>query len=747
MFRELLIEIGCEEMPARWLPLLRRQLGELLGAALDDTRLEWTSPVQVFATPRRLAVSIAAVAPRQRDVEETVTGPPVRAAFGPDGQPTKAAIGFARKYGVRVEDLERMQTKRGEYLGVTRRERGEKAAVALPVVLTQVLRRLTFPKQMNWDARLKDGAETFLFGRPIRWLLFLYDGKVVPYEILRSEAATSAGVRTVKAAAITYGHRIFSRDGTPGRPLRVRSLDAYKKALAANYVVIERDVRRARIARKLVACAKKVGGEVAANAARSMLLDDVPDLVEYPSVVTGTFPEEFLILPDEVLKTTMIHHQHYFPIARNGRLTPHFLAVTNTPRDNVARIARNSERVLIARLRDARFFWDADRKGRLDDRLDRLDTLLFHKKLGSYRQKTERTSALASRIASELLDLDPEAAAAAGRAGLLCKADLATDMVGEFPELQGQMGGVYAREQGEPERVWRAVYHHYLPVGVVATDPPSRTDLGAAAATWAAVALADKLDTLVGLFQAGERPTGSRDPLGLRRQAQGVIRVLIDLPELTGLSARVSLGALLRMAGDLHGQPDEETQARQTSFVRERLRSVLEERGGDVRNVRAVTHQASLDDVCPLDARRKLEVLPEFTGSERFQQLATVFKRVKHIARELGDRPDATVTHRSQDLTELASRLTEPAERALLDELTRRGAAIDTAITTGTDYRGAFGEASQFGLAVDRFFNEVFVMVDDMSLRDARLRLMRRLEETVELLADVSELVPEASGR
>ena len=742
MPRELLLEIGCEEMPASWLPSLTRQLGDRLGTQLDAARLAWRAPAEAHATPRRLVVRIRSVADRQGDLEETVTGPPVTAAFDSDGLPTRAAEGFARKNGVAVEALQRLSTPKGEYLSYLRQQPGEAANTVLPGVLAAVLRSLSFPKKMNWDAELDDGRGSFLFGRPIRWILFLHGTQVVPFEIQRGDQATSDQVKPVVAGAVTYGHRFFSKSGRAGRPIRVRSFADYKRALTANYVVLDREARRARITRKLEACATRVGGRIALETDRSALLNEVPDLVEYPSVVTGTFPEEFLKLPAEVLKTTMIHHQHYFPVAnRRGRLKPHFLAVTNTPRDNVARIARNAERVLVARLRDARFFWDADRRGRLEDRMVRLDTLLFHRKLGSYREKAERNSALAGRIASEVLGADETTTEAARRAGLLSKADLATEMVGEFPELQGVMGGVYAREQGEPETVWKAIYHHYQPVGIEADAPPSNRELGAAGVTWAAVSLADKLDTLVGLFHAGEKPTGSRDPYGMRRQAQGIIRVLVDLPELTGLDTRASLGQLLEMAEAPHGKLAAEVQLRLTAFVRERVRYLLEERGFDVRNVRAVTHQTSLAALSPLDARLKLDVLPEFADSASFRQLATLFKRVQNIARELPDEIfDAAEADAKDDL---ASLLTEPAERSLLHELEQRRAVVDRAVETGLDYRGAFAEASKFGPSVDRFFTDVFVMVDDASLRQARLRLMKRLGRTVEQLGDISEIVPQ----
>ena len=687
-YRELLLEIGCEEMPASWIPGIEAQLAQRLSARLDEARIERRTPVRTFVAPRRLVATVAELAERQSDLEETVTGPPVRAGFDANGEPTRAAIGFARKQGVDVGALTRVETPKGEYLACHRRQAGDDTPSVLGGVLAATLRDLAFPKAMRWDALLEDGRGEFLFGRPIRWLVFLYASHVVPFEIGRTPGAVVSGVAPVRAGNVTYGHRFFSSDGTPGAPIEVMSFVDYRQRLADAYVLIDRQDRSGRVTRELEKSAAEAGGRLASLDHGSALHEEVPDLVEHPAVVTGTFPEEFLTLPDEVLSTTMVHHQHYFPVVdERGRLSAHFLAVTNTPGDDPARnqrIAGNSERVLVARLRDARFFWDADRARRLDDRLDRLDTLLFHKKLGSYRDKSVRVAELAERLAGEVLGQPVEVARAAQRAATLSKADLATDMVGEFPELQGVMGGVYAREQGEPESVWKAIYHHYLPIGVGAGDPPSYGELGEAAVTWAAVALADKVDTVVGLFGAGEKPTGSRDPLGIRRQAQGMLRILIDLPELTGLDARVSVGEILEPARGRHTDddwskvywaldqdserrdfrsiggiskatgldrerverlveehPSEVRKATGTerrlytlrlkpvSFLRERLRYILEERGFDRRNVRAVTHQP-LDAIRPLDARRKLEVLPEFTDTPDFRTLATLFKRVKN---------------------------------------------------------------------------------------------------------------------
>ena len=741
MYREFLLEVGCEELPASWLPSLTQQIGERVTARLGEARLTWKGRVETFSTPRRLTVRVAKLADQQTALQETLTGPPVSAAFGTDGQPTPAAVGFARKHGVGVRDLARVEMPKGMYLAYQTRQRGESAHRALPAVLAGTLRDLTFPKQMHWDAWLDDGRGELVFGRPIRWILFLYGGRVVPFVIKRTDSAQSAGVRVVRSAAVTYGHRLLTQSGRPGRAIRVRSFADYRRRLKEHFVLLDRDARRAQIARTLDVHAGRLGGRVGTAQDDSSLLDEVTDLVEYPSVVTGAFPKEFLRLPGEVLATTMIHHQHFFPVMdKQGRLMPNFLAVVNTRRANAAIIARNAERVLVARLRDAKFFWQADRARTLESRLSRLDSLLFHKELGSYRRKAERIEALAGRIATEVLE-SPETEQAARTAARLAKADLATDMVGEFPELQGVMGGIYAREEGLPEPVWKAIYHHYLPVGVEADAPPRRQDLGDAAVSWAALSLADKLDTLVGFFHAGEQPTGSRDPFGLRRQAHGLCRILADLPELTGLQVRPSLGGLLAIAHDTWGRSSPEQAAHEVTFLRDRLRYVLEERSFDIRNVRAVTHEMAPDQLRPVDARRKLEVLPEFTETPDFRQLATVFKRVKNIAKELSASELQKPGSWDQGVVSL---LREPAEAALLQEMVTREAVINTVVDSGANYRRGFAEAAKFGPAVDRFFTDVFVMVDDQKLRTARLHLMKRLERLILQLADVSEIVPAA---
>ena len=731
MDRELLLEIGLEELPASWLPGLTRQLGEVLSATLAEMRVVPHAPVETYSTPRRLTARIAKLGDRQDDLDETVTGPPVSAARGPDGQPTQAALGFAKKQGVAFEALEEVDTPKGRYLAHRRKVRGRATADVLAEVLAAVLRGISFPKHMNWDAALGEARGNLTFGRPIRWLLYLYGGRVVPFSIQRSAIAAGPRVQDIATGALTYGHRFLATSGRPGRSIKVRTFEDYQSRLAEHFVVLSRIERRDRIVRGLERAAKSLGGRVmiASHPRAQQLLEEVPDLVEYPAVVAGIFSPEFLSLPEEVLTTTLIHHQHCFPVCNeDGVLKPGFLQVVNTEPQDERAISRNAARVIAARLRDASFFWDSDRKTRLDDRLDRLDTVLFHKALGSYRAKAERIETLARTIAAEVLKQPREVADAAARAAKLAKADLTTDMVREFTELQGTMGGVYAREQGEPEWVWKAIYFHYLPVAVEAAAEPARAQLGEGAVTWAAVSLADKLDTLTGLIDAGEKPTGSRDPFGLRRAAHGVIRILVDLPELTGLTVAPTLSSLLPAGTDgfLH------------EFMTERLRYVLEQRGYDARNVRAVTHAGAATS--PLVARRKLEALPAVVQTPAFQQLATAFKRVRNIARELDD---AAFDAEEKKQPDLAKALKEPAEKALLKEIEARRPAIEKAANRGEGFAEAFAEAAGVGPAVDKFFTEVFVMAEEPALRAARLRLMKRLERLILRLADVSEIVAE----
>jgi glycyl-tRNA synthetase beta chain len=731
MDRELLIEIGVEELPAGWMPALTRQLADRLAARLTELRIAPMAAVESYSTPRRLTARIGKIAERQEDLEETLSGPPVAAAVDAQGKPTPAALGFAKKQGVAFEELSRVSTAKGEYLAYHKRQRGKSAVDALPDLLSGLLRDLSFPKQMHWDAKLDDGRGELLFGRPIRWLLFLYGGRVVPFTIGRAANAAGQQVLDVESGALTYGHRFLATSGRAGRSIKVRSFEEYQARLSEHFVVLRHEDRRDRIARELESHARRLNGRVHLKE-HSALIEEVADLVEFPGVVAGFYNREFLALPQEVLTTTLVHHQHYFPVVTaTGELKEAFLAVVNTQPSDERLIAKNAERVVTARLRDAKFFWESDQKTPLDSRLDRLHTLLFHKKLGSYRDKAARISVLAEWIARDVLGSaqDAEHAATAGR---LAKTDLTTEMVFEFTELQGTIGGIYARQQGLPEQVWKAIYYQYLPIGVEADAPPSKEQLGAAAVTWAAVSLADKLDTFASLSKAGERATGSRDPFGLRRQTQGAIRILMDLPQLTGIDREVWLGPLLARAGEgtanTIGAWTAEASDAALAFATERVRFALEQRGFGVEVVRAATPAG---DISPLRARRIAEAIQGMRASEDFQALAVLFKRVKNIARE---------RHSSGPLERTA--ITEPAERALLEALDARRPKIQDAAQR-SDYRAALSEIAGLRAAVDRFFTEVFVMADDVRVRDARLTLMADLRDLILNLADISEIIPQ----
>ena len=719
MERELLLELGLEEIPASWLPALTEQVGEVLAAQLRERRLGPETAVETYSTPRRLTVRIERIPERQSDFEELINGPAASA-------PAQAIAGFAAKQGIDPSVLEKIETPKGVYLAYRKKVRGKTAVDVLPDVLGGLLRALTFPKMMHWDAMLDDGKGELLFGRPIRWILYTYGGRVVPFTIARTPLAQTSQVQEINTGAATYGHRFLTTSGRAGRSIKVRSFDEYKARLLENFVILERSERHNKIARELDAKAQRRQGRVSHVVQGSGLLQEVPDLVEYPSVVSGVFAAEFLELPEEVLTTTLIHHQHYFPIeGEDGKLKNAFLAVINIEPDNEQTIARNAERVVTARLRDARFFWEADRKATLESRVERLGTLLFHKKLGTYKDKALRMETLARWIAKEGFGASDEVANAAGVAARLSKSDLATDMVREFPELQGIMGGVYARVEGQPEEVWKAIYYHYLPVGVEADAPPTKAQLGKAAVTWAAVSLADKFDTLVGLFSAGEKPTGSRDPFALRRAAQASMKVLTDTPSnkaVTEIIEQAHAGY-----GDGHQVANPEWRAALSDFLIERQAHLFERRGFKADEARAVAPHWRQ----PHLALRRIEAVASSRTSPDFVALAGLLKRVQNITKGF---------EKTAGMKELIPRLKEPAELALAEEVDRRWPAIDKAIGEAR-YADAMRELAHLRLPVDRFFKDVMVMVDDADLKDARLTMLTTLRKGIrDNIADIAEI-------
>jgi glycyl-tRNA synthetase beta chain len=712
---ELLLEIGCEELPAPWLSGLARQLEQKLVEAAGRERLD-PQDVRVLWTPRRLVVGAQLVA-GQDDREEQVWGPALKVARNDKGW-TPAALGFARKSGVDVEALQQ-GPKEGApdtYLFAVKKTPGRATREVLPAVVAQCLRGLAFPKRMSWDAWLDDGKGLFPFGRPIRWLVVLFEGAVVPFTIF-SALGAKRGAPLVSAGAVTWGHRFLPR-GTTGQPIAVASLRELKDRLRDHAVLLDPEERTRRIQEGLRALS--AGGELHDE---DGLAAEWRDLVEYPTVVGGTIPSEFHGLPVEVLQTVLVHHQKYVPIVGHGTVE-RFAAIVNTDESNAAAIVRGMERVVVARLRDAAFFFAEDRKRTLAERASDLAGVTFHQKLGSYLDKSERMARLVGAMADQGVLAGAFRAAAQG-AARLAKADLTTLMVREFAELQGTMGGIYLRAEGADEAVAEAVRWHYHPLSVEEDAAPQGRVGGRAAALFAAVSLADKIDTLAGYFGIGEAPTGSRDPFGLRRAGQGAVRVLLDFWPAEGV-ARPSLQALVAeaLAGYTPARPEAEVRAELEAFLLERLDYVLATRfpKEEVEAVLGTPGADALQD--PFDALVRVRALHGVRGeaAEDFAHLATAFKRAKNI---LQNQPAP-----------------EAVKPALFEAEAERALHAAVSGLSGGDggYEARLRALAALSAPVDRFFTDVMVMADDPRVRANRLGLLQGALSLFYRIADISRL-------
>jgi glycyl-tRNA synthetase beta chain len=683
---DLLLEIGAEEIPAGFVPGALAQLAGDLVKLLAEARLPH-GEVKAVGTPRRLAVWARDVAGKQPDARTESLGPSVAAAFDAEGAPTQAALGFARSQGVAVEALQRVETPKGLRLAVTRVEKGRKAEQVLPTLLTRLVGGLKFRKAM------RSRHDEVTFARPVRWLVALYGGK--PVKVTFGE---------VTSGKVTYGHRFMAPraialKGTP---------EDYLAKLAKAFVVVDPVARKAAVEKGLAAAARKAGGAVRPDPS---LVEQVTYLVEHPTAIAGAFEPSNLALPPEVVVSELRNHQRYFAVVDGqGALTNRFIAVSGTPvRD--PKVARHGyERVLRARLADARFFFEEDRKRTLESRVADLGRRTYQAKLGSELQRVERIGAIAAALARAVGHAAPEDLALVAR---LCKADLGTGMVGEFPELQGIMGGHYARLEGLKPEVADALEDHYKPVG--AGEEMPRGDLGAL------IGLADRLHALVGIVSVGEKATGAADPFGLRRAAIGILRLLLDRGYHLSLRAAVeaTLDALqgVKLAADRKAVADQVVE-----FVRGRLRAQWsEELDADL--VEAVL-AAGFDDV--VDARQRLQALAVVKRRDDFVPLAVAFKRVANIQEKAPAAGAAAVD---------AALLAEPAERALLAEVERVEAEAAEA-RPRRDYPAILRAVATLKPAVDAFFDGVMVMADDPKVRDNRLGLMRRVAA---LFADVAD--------
>lgn len=658
-----LLEIGVEEIP-HW--MIVPALGEferLFKEAMAQNQLE-TGALKLDGTPRRLVLRAEALQTRQADREELVMGPPKAAGEG-------AAQGFARKNNCAVADLLTETTPKGEYFAIRRKIEGRAAGEILAGLLPGLITKVPWPKAMYWT-----GKNDARFIRPIRWIAALLGDSIVEFEL--------AGVRS---GANSRGHRRLGADEI------VFDHATYEQRLERNGVILSADQRRKRIQDGIKKLLRGKGLKLIPDAA---LLEDLVYLTEFPTPIFGSFREEFLELPQEVLSTVMRHHQRYFTLQRaDGTMAPHFIAVMNIKADRKGYVQKGNERVLEARFNDARFFWQSDLKKSLADRVPELAHVTFQAKLGSYLEKTRRVMDRARGIAGAL----GHSAAPVVRAAELAKTDLTTDMVKELTELQGVMGGLYAREQGEPEEVWRAVYEHYLPQSM--EDPIPTTVEGRI------LSLADKLDTLVECFAIGMAPTGSKDPFALRRAAQGVVKLLVEG----------------RMRLPLNTLPDDVRE-----FMLDRARYYFKDiRGFAYDEINAVLAAQSSDLV---DAEARLFALKLVRQTENFEPLAASFKRIRNILRQAAFEGGGV----TPELLEAGP------EKDLYDEAGRVLASVEQYRKTD-DYMQALAAIATLRPAVDRFFDSILVNAPDEAVRRNRLGLLDRLYKQVSSIADFSEIV------
>jgi glycyl-tRNA synthetase beta chain len=715
---DFLLEIGIEEIPARmiesaWQEMMKRVTDLLMGQSLFDIEkmMDRVNPKATgigftpAATPRRLALFVPEVPAYQPDVTEQMLGPSTKVAFK-DGQPTPAAEAFARKAGVEVSRLERVTNSKGEYVAATVIKKGRPAAEILAEMLPKEIAAIYWPKNMYWRS-----GKPERFVRPVRWIVAMLDGAVIPLEF--------AGI---KAGNESRGHRILG----PERVLITTPAQYIQTLLKAHVTIICSD-RTHDIRKALDAAARTVPG--ARWREDPELLKTVVNLTEWPSAILGSFDPQFLSLPEEVLVTVMRDHQKYFAVEdEKGKLAPHFLAVLNTDGDPDGLIRHGNERVLRARFNDAQFFWDTDQKTPLTERVEMLKAVTFQKDLGSYAEKAERMAALGQKVTETLAQSGVKVdARAVQQAARLAKTDLTAELVKEFTELQGVIGGLYATAQGLLQPVADAIYDQYKPEST--EDSAPRTLEGAV------LSIADKADSIAGMFALGLAPSGSKDPFALRRQANGIVKILVEHKLPLGLS-QIMTAARQQYAGSEAEKKftlKEEAYAEAVrGFFRERLEFYLRDVLGLAYDVVNATLAAGADDV--VDAVARAQAVAKVRPSADFESISVAFKRMKNILRQAA---------------ETKKRVAEPfhpsalkdAEEKKLAEAVPQVAQRVKELSASREYEPALLEISRLRPAVDAFFDKVMVMVEDEELRAQRLGLLQTLVNEFSSIADFSEIV------
>ena len=685
MEQKLLFEIGTEEIPAKFMPGILDQLKGLAEKKLQELRVPFTS-VTVFGTPRRMTFIADGVEETQASTVVESKGPSIKIAFGADGAPSKAAQGFARGQGIAVEDL----VVRGEYVYAVKQLTGQAVLELLPAFLTDIVESLSFPKNMRW------ADHDFRFVRPIRWLVALLDDKIIPIEITG-----------VKSGRNTIGHRFLSKG-----EVEIATAGDYEKVLREHFVLVDQDERRKIIRQQVEELAQKEGGVAEID---EDLLEEVVYLVEYPTALCGHFDDKFLTLPKEAVITPMREHQRYFPVlTADGKLLAKFITVRNGNSEGLDIVAHGNERVLRARLSDAEFFFNEDRKIKLEERLEKLKTVVFQEGLGNIYDKSVRLADIAMTLKKNLnVQVDEDTLQ---RTALLSKTDLVTGMVCEFTELQGVMGREYALLDGEKPEVAQGIFEHYLPR--FAGDELPTTDIGRL------VGIADKIDNIAATFSRGLIPTGSQDPYALRRQAIGIINILVDgnyhLPLLKTI---IAVLGMLNVPAAKNG----ELLAQLQEFFMQRVKNMMGDQGIRYDVIDAVLNEKANDDIVDLFVRAK--ALAEYVETPEAAESIQAFTRVANLCKKA---EGETIIKESL--------FVEPAEKELYEVVCRLQKETIPALV-GYNYAEVLKLMNEVSAPVNKFFDTVMVMDKDENVKNNRLALLVQVKETASMVGDLSAIV------
>ncbi|MCK8828071.1 glycine--tRNA ligase subunit beta [Natroniella acetigena] len=691
MSNDLLLEVGTEEIPAGFMEGAFEQLEELACNLFADNRVE-IGEVRATGTPRRLVLYIEDVAEQQSDLKKEVRGPAKSVAFDDAGNPTKAGVGFARGQGIDPEELEIRDTENGKYVFAVTVEEGKATTELLSQILIKIIKDLNFPKAMRW------ANQELRFARPIKWLLALYGTEKIELSL--------AGVESDNW---TLGHRFLSEG-----KVKIEEATTYFNKLKEEYVIVDHLQRREMIVEQI----KEIGQEYDVEVViEEGLLQEVNFLVEYPTALSGSFEEEFLQLPEEVLITSMREHQRYFPVRDEaGDLKNMFVTVRNGTDEYIGTVRAGNEKVLRARLSDGIFFYQEDQAEKLEDKVEELKDIIFQKELGTLYEKIERMITLAENF-GQLLELSDAEIEQAKRAAKLAKADLVTEMVNEFAKLQGTMGKEYALLDGEEEEVAQAIFEHYLPRH--ATDQLPGLEISRV------VSISDKIDNIVGCFSVGIIPTGSQDPYALRRQAQGIVKIIVD----AGLN--LQLDQLIDTALDSLAEQNKleasavEVKEQVLDFFKLRLQNLLEE--AEIRyDVSDAVLAINYYDVN--DTLMRADALMEFRAEEGFEELITAFNRASNLAAKAEEKQFDPELFREEPTEQLYSAYQEVREE--IEQLTAK-----------KYYLQALQEVAKLKKPIDNFFNSVMVMTDDQEIKNNRLGLLKTVSQLLSRIADLTKIV------